>query len=108
VLQKISARAWIVLGIVAVAVAVALVAEHGFRCWRSPLTREEAVARGQVRLDRFSKTFNVKEPLTLTEATLESEKNTWLLTYTGLRCKVIIMVDRCNGDDVGSVNACGG
>jgi hypothetical protein len=106
VLQKINARVWIVLAIVAV--AVVLLAEHGLRCWRSPLTREEAVARGKIRLDRFARTFNVNESLTLSEATFESDRNAWLLTYTGLRCKMIIIVDRCNGDDVGGVNACGG
>jgi hypothetical protein len=105
-LQKIR-RFWWLIGAVIVLLA-GLVGEHGLRCWRAPLTREEAIARGQARLDTFAKTFNIREPLVLSDATLEADKNAWLVTYNGARCKVIIIVDRCQGDDVGSFNNCGG
>lgn len=106
-LQTVKRTHWVLIA-VALAVAMALGADYGFRCHGSPLSRDEALARANARLEHFSKSFNVKEAMTLSDATFEADTKGWLVTFTGPKCKVIIIVDRCHGDDVGSTNGCSG
>jgi hypothetical protein len=106
-LQTMKKGRWII-GFLLLAVALALGADYGFRCLSSPLTRDEAIARAKVRLDRYSRTYNVKEAMTFSDATFQDDKNLWLVTFVGPKCKVILIIDRCHGDEVGSTNACMG
>lgn len=99
-------RWWLVLAVAIVAIAGA--ADHIYRCTGAPLTREEATVRAEQRMERYRKSFNVREKLNLVETTFDDYSKAWLFTYTGIHCSVIIVVDRCRGDDVGSTNACTG
>jgi hypothetical protein len=100
-------RLWWLLLIPAI-VAIAGGADYIYRCTGAPLTREEAIVRAEQRLDRYRRSFNVHEKLNLVETSFDQDTKAWLFTYTGLHCSVIIVVDRCHGDDVGSTNACTG
>ncbi len=96
---------WIVLTLVVGLLALAI--EYARKCYGPPLSRQEAVSRGQARLERFIRTHRVTGDLpVLAEEQYEQDTKTWLLTYVGKTCKVIVMVDRCHGDDVGSSTAC--
>jgi hypothetical protein len=97
---------WFVL-ILAVA-AIAICADYARRCYGPPLSREEALHRGQLRLERFIKTHKVPGELpVLVSEQYEQDTRTWLLSYESKGCKVIVMVDRCHGDDIGGTSACG-
>ena len=63
--------------------------------------------RGQLRLDRFVRSFKVRGDLPrLDEAIFEDDTRSWLLIYKGDGCMVMIIVDRCHGDDIGGTTAC--
>ena len=86
---------------------LALAIDYARKCHGRPLSRQEAVSRGQARLERFIKSHRVTGDLpSLAEEQYEQDAKTWLLTYVSKTCKVIVMVDRCHGDDVGSSTAC--
>jgi hypothetical protein len=104
-LQAMKRKRWI-LALVGLIIAGALGADYGMRCWRPPLSKEEAIERANARLARYTKSFDVKETLQMTEATFERDTGAWLVTFVGPKCRVIIIADRCRGDDVGSTNAC--
>jgi hypothetical protein len=106
-LQTMRPFKWIV-GVVLLGVAVALGADYRFRCLRPPLTRDEALARANVWLERYGKTFEPKGTMKLSEAIFEADTNVWLVTFKGPTCELILIVDRCHGDEAGSTTACGG
>jgi hypothetical protein len=96
---------WIVLALIVGVLILAI--DYARKCHGPPLSRQEAVSRGQARLERFIKTFHVSGDLpVLLEEQYEQDSKTWLLTYGSKTCKVIVTVDRCHGDDVGSSTAC--
>lgn len=82
-------------------------AEYAFRCHGAPLTRDEAVARAKAQLKRYKQSFQIAEPMSLSDITTEQGTKTWLASFVGPKCKVIIVVDRCHGDSAESANACG-
>jgi hypothetical protein len=106
-LQKMKKGRW-VIGMVLLIFTIALGADYGYRCLRPPLTKEEAIARAKVRLARYSQSSDMKEAMTLSDVTFQPNNKVWLVTFVGQKCKVILIVDRCHGDDVGSTNACAG
>ncbi|HWH40126.1 MAG TPA: hypothetical protein VNU21_09830 [Usitatibacter sp.] len=89
-----------------VAVATLGAADYGYRCLRSPLERNEAIARANVVLIRYKASFDVKEAMHMTDMSFDVSSNAWLVTFAGPTCAVIIIADRCHGDEVGSTNAC--
>lgn len=96
---------WLVLIVALVAIGIAV--DYWRRCHGPPLLREEALQRAQLRLESFMKSFNVPgEFPRLVDETFESDTNAWLLTYENESCKVIVIVDRCHGDDIGGATAC--
>ena len=99
---------WIMLAGVFVIAAIAIAADHFYRCSAQPLSREEASNRGVQQLERYKKSFQIHEDMRLEEARFDQDTKAWLLTYAGKRCSVIIIVDRCHGDEVGGTNACAG
>ena len=95
----------VVLAIALVAVGVAV--DYWRRCRQPPLPREEALHRAHVRLERFAKSFNVPGRLPeLVDEQFEKDTNMWLLTYKNDFYKVIVIVDRCHGDDIGGATSC--
>lgn len=97
------------LALAAVAiVATALAADYGSRCLRAPLDRSEAITRADSVLARYRQSFGVREDMPLKDASFDPDTKAWLVTYEGPRCAVIIIADRCHGDEVGSTNACTG
>jgi hypothetical protein len=99
--------AWVIAA-VAFAVMLAAAADYGFRCYGAPLSRDEAVVRAEDQVERFKKSFNITEAMTLSTITFEHDSKTWLASFAGPKCKVVIVVDRCHGDSAESSNACGG
>jgi hypothetical protein len=81
-------------------------AEHAYRCWGEPLTREEAIKRAKTRLDVFSKRYIVGiPPPTLVAEQYETGTKTWIFTFQNSTCAIDIIADKCNGTDIGGVSA---
>ena len=95
------------IGVLLVVVVGFFGAAYWHRCHGAPLSREAALRRAAVRLERFAESFNVGDrPAALVDAQFEPDSNSWLITYRGDKCSVAILVDRCHGDDVGGTTGC--
>jgi hypothetical protein len=96
---------WIVLVLVVGALVLGI--DYARKCHGAPLSKQEALQRGQARLERFIKSYHVSGDLpVLLDEQYEQDSKTWLLTYESKTCKLIVTVSRCHGDEVGSSTAC--
>jgi len=101
-------KKYLVVGVAAgVLLTAALTIDYLVRCRGEPLTREEALLRATSKLSRFSKSFNVGSALpVLVHEQYESDIKTWTFTYANPTCTVAIIVDRCQGVEMGGANGC--
>jgi len=106
VLQSMKAKFAVVATLTVIATAVVLGAQHYFHCHSGPVPEEEAQSRAKARVEKFKKSFGITEQLTLSERHFDPASSSWLFTFSGNACSVIITVDACHGDEVGSSSAC--
>ena len=93
--------------IIAAVIAIAATGDYVHRCMAPPLSREEASERALARLEKFKKSFGVREVFTLTESSFDKQSSAWIFSFTSKDCTVMIVTDRCHGDDIGGLTACG-
>lgn len=99
---------WMVALAILLIAGLALTLDHFNRCNGQPLSKEEATVRAADQLERYKNSFKIDEAMPLEESKFDPDTKAWLFTYTGRHCSVIIIVDRCHGDEVGGTNACKG
>ena len=100
-------RKWLWL-VSVISIAVAVVAtDYWRRCHGPTLTKVEAVDRAQKQLTRFLTSHHVHEAtFSVVDAQFESDTNSWLITYKSSTCSVIVITDRCHGDEIGAASEC--
>jgi len=80
-------------------------AEYALRCYRKPLSRQEALERASAKLQRFSKKFVVGDSLPpLVDESYDPQRKEWTFTFKNSTCTVGIIVDRCHGTDIGGIS----
>jgi len=100
-------KTWWAVGSAAALISLVALVSSYMRCHAPPLARDEALARGSVVRDRFLREFKLNGPTpTLMKIEREPDSAAWLLTYKSESCSLIVVVDRCHGDEVGSASAC--
>lgn len=63
--------------------------------------------RADLRLERFAKSHAMHGALPkFKETQFEADTNSWLVTYKNNECDVIVITDRCHGDDIGAASGC--
>jgi len=101
-------RAVLILATVVGVLVAGVTADYWARCHGKPLTRDEALRRSKVRLERFAKSFGTGATLpALIDGRYEEDTKSWAFTYKNADCTVAIIVDRCHGDEVGGAAGCG-
>lgn len=107
-LRRRKGSVWITLsGSLVLTFLIADAADNWNRCYSAPLSRAEAIERAHTRFERFAQSYSLPSPLpTLVDAEFEADSNSWLVTFRGNDCEVIVITDRCRGDDIGGTTKC--
>jgi hypothetical protein len=101
-------KRYILASVVAVSfVAVGLYAEHLVRCSGAPLTREQALRQAATRLQTFTKSFDTGNAVpSLVGEQFDNSVGTWIFTYSSPICTISVLVNKCEGADVGGSTGC--
>ena len=100
-----NALRWILA--VVLIIAGAIVTDWWRRCHGEPLTREEAVSRATERVKRFSQSHKAGDiSYAVREIAYEYDSKSWRITFGDHDCIVVVIVDRCHGDDIGGTTRC--
>jgi hypothetical protein len=76
--------------------------DYWARCHGTPLSREEALRRAEARVSRYAKSFHIPGSLPpMTSMDFDASTNAWLVTFKNDTCQIIVISDRCHGDDIG-------
>jgi hypothetical protein len=89
-----------------VVVGAALFVDYWAKCHGAPLSRDEALQRAKARAERFTKSHRTHPVPEAVKMEFDRKSNVWLVTFEGTDCEIIIITDRCHGDDVGGAR-CG-
>lgn len=104
-LQKLKTR-WMIATVLVVFALIAgiLIADHLFRYYGPPLSREEALRRATAQLQYFSRQHMTGGTVpALAEEQYDSNKKTWIFTFRNPNCEIAIIADRRNGTEIGGM-----
>jgi hypothetical protein len=86
-------------------IACTLVANHLFRSYGPPLSREEALRRATAQLQYFSRQHMTGNTVpVLAEEQYDPSKKTWVFTFRSADCEIAIIADRRQGTEVGGMS----